>query len=137
MKIEVGSGENFIDVLFPKMARFWVALEGALDGKGLATVKSDSKAFLIPFGILIVNFDKSRNGRGRGMGECILGIATEKLVIESGGEGKEESLDGLINACRVRLGKSTKKGCSARRSIATIPRTTSTVILDMVLPMRT
>ncbi len=63
--------ENAVDVMFPKTARYGMALESVMDWKDKGSVDLGVKNGFVPFGIGIVNRDKSRKGGRRGVGKSI------------------------------------------------------------------
>jgi hypothetical protein len=93
--------ENAVDMMFPKTTRFGMALESVTDWKDKGSVELGMKTVFVPFGIGIVNRDKSRKVGWRGVGKSILGIGTIDEMVMAGGQGKKEALDGLLNSRAV------------------------------------
>lgn len=86
-----------IDVGLPKTAGLRMALESAQDREYHGAVNRDAMFGGIPVRICIIYMYKGGNGRSRGVGKSILGVATEDSVGQTSSKGKEQALDRLFN----------------------------------------
>jgi hypothetical protein len=127
--------ENAVDVMFPKTSRFGMALESMTDGKDKRPVKLDGKTVFEPVGIGIVNGDKSRKVGRRRMGKSVLGIGTKDEMVKAGGQGKEESLDGLLNSRTVGGSHGMESRGGPSGAVTAVARAAITIALDVVLPV--
>jgi len=127
--------EDGINVFLPETAGFRMTLEGMLYRQHMGTVQALAKLVFIPISVGVINSHEGGMLRRRGMGIGISGIPTIHTVSQMSSKGKEEALDGLFNTRGVGGGNAMEKGSSFRRSIATIVRAASAIMLDRVLPV--
>ena len=99
--LETVTRNDRIDKLFPKGAGFWVALKCVLDGEYQFARDGDAMVVEVPIGILVVDDDKGRLGRRRGIriGVRRVNFDTGKPLV--GTQGKKQAHTRLFNAARV------------------------------------
>ena len=113
-----------------------MALECMVDGKHLSSIDGFTIFPVVPVSVGIVDGYESWYIRWRRVSICILGVATEKLVVKSCGERNEETLYWLFNTRGVCASKGVKSRCSTFGAVATIARPAFTTSSDAILPMR-
>lgn len=69
------------------------------------------------------------------MGEGIFSITAKDLVVELRGQGKEQTLNRLLNTGRVSFNEFVEGRCCARRAITAVASATSAIPFDVILPM--
>ena len=84
-------------MLFPEFAGFRVALKSMKDWEDKRAVYLLLEPVFIPVGISIVNRYKGRSFGWWGMRIGVLSVTTINSVVFPCSEGKEKSLDGLLN----------------------------------------
>ena len=135
LETQLGREQDGIDVGLPEAARFRVSLKGMKDGQNLGAVNILTMAFLIPIGVGVVNGDKSGCLGWRGVGIGILGIATVDFVTKLGSEGKEKSLDGLLNTGGVCGCNAMENGGRFRGTITTVAGAAGPITFNRILPV--
>jgi hypothetical protein len=104
-----------VDVLFPKAARFGVALESRLDREDHhALIKFEAGSLKVSFVVGIVDANKVLDIWRRRMSTGINGISRVDNGDNDRSEANKETIDSLLNPRRVGFGKFLKGGAGMR-----------------------
>ena len=108
LEVKLLGEEDIVDMLFPKLTGFWMALQCSHYWEDSNTVNLSTKLELVPISILVVNGDKSRNTRCKRMRKRIFSITTIDLEIKISTDSKEQSMDWMFHTGRISECKSVQ-----------------------------
>ena len=132
--LELNRFKNGKNVGFPETSRFRVTLKRATDGKDQGPIELNAKTKFIPFGISVVNANKGRLRRRRGVSKGVCCIHAKDEKIFGSGQGDKETEDRMLKTGSISVRVGVNPRCCTRRTITARSSAATAITLDAILP---